>query len=118
MVRSYRGKEVDMISLAKKYEKNMALGNAHMNGKGDILGRNGKIVKTREEQLKEYYEGNRQHEMTINLKKDASEEIEKDLKKIAEENESTKPIRVKPTKTIHTDTTEGTQDIDVSKVEE
>ena len=47
MAVSYRGKEVDMVSLAKKYEKNVALGNAHMNGHGDILGKGGKIVKPR-----------------------------------------------------------------------
>ena len=55
MVKSYRGKEVDIVSLAKKNEKTVALGNAHMNGRGDRLGRGGKIVETREEMLEKYY---------------------------------------------------------------
>lgn len=55
---SYRGQPVDMDALAKKFEKEIALGNAHMNTKGDIIGRGGKVIKTREEQLAEYQEAN------------------------------------------------------------
>jgi len=86
MAISYRGKNVDMVSLAKKYEKTVALGNAHMNGRGDILGHNGKVVKTREEQLSEYYEGNKFVSETVNLKSDSSKDVEDDLKKIQSEN--------------------------------
>lgn len=45
MALSFRGHQVDMVSLAKKNEKVVALGNANMNGRGDILGKGGKIVK-------------------------------------------------------------------------
>ena len=55
---SYRGQPVDMDALAKKFEKEIALGNAHMNAKGDIVGKGGKIIKTREQQLAEYKEAN------------------------------------------------------------
>lgn len=96
MAKSYRGKTVDMVSLAKKYEKTVALGNAHMNGRGDILGKGGKVVKTREEQLAEYYEGNQQREITVNLKKDATSEVEQDLKKMAEEDEIRQKLRARP----------------------
>lgn len=54
MARSFRGKEVDMIALEKANATKVALGNAHMNTRGDILGRGGIIVKTREDQLKEW----------------------------------------------------------------
>ena len=50
---SYRGQPVDMDALAKKFEKEIALGNARMNAKGDIVGKGGKIIKTREQQLAE-----------------------------------------------------------------
>ena len=53
MARSYRGKEVDMVSLAKQNEKTVALGNAHMNAKGDILGKGGIVIKSREELIAE-----------------------------------------------------------------
>jgi hypothetical protein len=85
MAVSYRGKQVDMVSLAKKYEKNVALGNAHMNGRGDIIGHGGKIVKTREEQLAEYYEGNKAVTEEVNLKKESVKEVEKEVKKLQEE---------------------------------
>lgn len=79
MAISFRGKQVDMVSLAKKYEKTVALGNGHMNGRGDQLGRGGKVVKTREEQLKEYYEGNRYEEQSVNLKEDSMKQVEKEV---------------------------------------
>ena len=74
MVKSFRGVEVDMNKLAKKYEKTIALGNAHFNGKGDLIGRGGKIIKTREEQLKEYSEANvKTQQGTVMLSDDGSE---------------------------------------------
>ena len=109
MARSYRGKEVDMVSLAKKNEQTIALGNAHMNGRGDLLGKGGKVVKTREEQLKEYYEGNRMTETVVNLKNsESTKEVEQELKTIAEED-TKKPLRAKPTtkKPVYEDITEA-----------
>lgn len=74
MVKSYRGVEVDLNALAKKYEKTIALGNAHFNGKGDLIGRGGKVIKTREEQLKEYEEANvKVQKGTVMLSDDGSE---------------------------------------------
>lgn len=55
MVRSAKGKEVNMVELAKKHAKDVALGNAHMNANGDLLGRGGKVVKTRAELATEYH---------------------------------------------------------------
>lgn len=74
MVKSFRGVEVDINKLAKKYEKTIALGNAHFNGKGDLIGRGGKVIKTREEQLKEYTEANvKTQQGTVMLSDDGSE---------------------------------------------
>lgn len=88
MVKSYRGKEVDMISLAKKNEKTVALGNAHMNGRGDRLGRGGKIVETREEMLEKYYNANTIQQATINMKDNIEEnaKIEDELKDMTVES--------------------------------
>lgn len=55
---SMRGKEIDMEKLNLKHETIPAVGNAKMNARGDQLGPGGKIVKTREEMLKDYYEKN------------------------------------------------------------
>jgi hypothetical protein len=88
MVKSYRGKEVDMISLAKKNEKTVALGNAHMNGRGDRLGRGGKIVETREEMLEKYYNANTIQQATVNMKDNIEEnaKIEDELKDMTVES--------------------------------
>ena len=76
MVKSFRGVEVDFNSLVKNNEKAVALGNAHFNAKGDLLGRGGKIIKAREEQLKEYDEAKlRRQEGSVMLGDDGKENI-------------------------------------------
>jgi hypothetical protein len=56
--RSMRGKEVDMEKLNLKNEMTPAVGNMKVNARGDELGKAGKIVKTREEVLADYYKKN------------------------------------------------------------
>jgi len=56
--RSMRGKEVDMEKLTLKNELQLAVGNMKVNARGDEIGPGGKIVRTREEILKDYYEKN------------------------------------------------------------
>jgi hypothetical protein len=51
--RSARGKEVDMMKLVKQNEMTIAVGNAGVNARGDKLGPDGQIIKTREEILSE-----------------------------------------------------------------
>jgi hypothetical protein len=55
---SVRGKEIDMERLSLKHETEPAVGNARMNARGDELGAGGKIVKTREQILQDYYKNN------------------------------------------------------------
>lgn len=50
---TYRGKHVDMELLRFKNQHQVAVGNLNVNARGDVLGRGGVIVKTREEILKE-----------------------------------------------------------------
>lgn len=56
--RSMRGTPVDMELLRKKNELTPAVGNARVNARGDELGPGGKIVKKREEVIREYYDKN------------------------------------------------------------
>lgn len=106
MARSYRGKEVDMVSLAKTHNKTIAIGNANMNGRGDILGQGGRVVKTREEQLKEYREATRVTESSVNLKDvETTKEVETELKQLAEEDK--RPVRAKVSQPVYRDITEA-----------
>ena len=54
--RTLNGKEIDMTKLAMQNEMTVAVGNARVNARGDELGPGGKIVKKREDVLKEYYQ--------------------------------------------------------------
>jgi hypothetical protein len=53
--RSMRGKVVDMDLLRKRNELTPAVGNAKVNARGDELGPGGKIVRKREDIVKEHY---------------------------------------------------------------
>jgi hypothetical protein len=55
---SVRGKEVDMEKLSIRNETEIAVGNAKLNARGDEIGVGGKIVRTREQILKDYYNEN------------------------------------------------------------
>ena len=54
MVKSARGKEINITALRTANQYSTAVGNAKMNARGDILGKNGKIIKKREEIVNEY----------------------------------------------------------------
>jgi hypothetical protein len=61
---SVRGKEIDMEKLSLRNEKTPAVGNMRVNARGDELGEGGKIVRTREQVLQDFYAQNpsAQHE--------------------------------------------------------
>ena len=51
--KSMLGKEFDMHKLAMKNEMTVAVGNAKVNARGDELGPGGKIIRRREEVLRQ-----------------------------------------------------------------
>jgi hypothetical protein len=55
---SMQGKQIDMEKLALKNELSVAVGNMKVNARGDELGTGGKIVRTREQILQDYYKNN------------------------------------------------------------
>ena len=56
--RTMQGKTVDMDLLRQRNELTPAVGNVRVNARGDELGAGGKIVKKREDVIKEHYRGN------------------------------------------------------------
>ena len=61
MGRTYRtmnGRQVDMDKLRSQNELTPAVGNMKVNARGDELGAGGKIIRTREQIVSSYYEGN------------------------------------------------------------
>jgi hypothetical protein len=75
--KSMQGKTVDMDLLRQRNELTPAVGNARVNARGDELGPGGKIVKTREAVVKEYYESKGGMPEETAVKK--SNAVEKDL---------------------------------------
>jgi len=55
---SMRGKEVDMEKMGLRFEKTPAVGNMKVNARGDEIGEGGKVVRTREQVLQDYYAQN------------------------------------------------------------
>ena len=54
--KSANGKTVDMDMLRQRYELTPAVGNARVNARGDELGKGGKIIRNKEDVVREYYE--------------------------------------------------------------
>jgi hypothetical protein len=55
---SMRGKEIDMEKMTMRHELTPAVGNVKVNARGDELGKGGKIVRTKEQILEDYYKAN------------------------------------------------------------
>jgi hypothetical protein len=53
--KTMQGKQVDMDLLRQRNELTPAVGNAKVNARGDELGAGGKIIRKKEELLKDYY---------------------------------------------------------------
>jgi len=53
--RTAQGKTIDIDNLRLVHEHVIAVGNQKVNARGDQLGPGGKIVKTRDQVMKEYY---------------------------------------------------------------
>lgn len=58
MVRTMRGQTVDMARMAAENSHQIALGNASMNARGDVIGSNGMVVKSREQISRDYHASN------------------------------------------------------------
>jgi hypothetical protein len=72
-VRSMRGVEIDMAALVARNEGTVAVGNAKMNARGDVIGRRGEVVKTRDEIAQEYHQANPKAVRNVALKDLAGE---------------------------------------------
>lgn len=53
-----QGKQIDMEKLNLVNELTPAIGNMKVNARGDELGPGGKIIRTREQILQDYYQNN------------------------------------------------------------
>lgn len=57
-ITTLKGRQIDIAALRERHGATVALGNANMNARGDIVGRGGVVVRSSEEITKDYYESN------------------------------------------------------------
>ena len=75
MYRTSKGKMIDMDALRLQSEQSTAVGNMGVNGRGDKLGKGGKVQATVEQQTRAYYKSNpNAAPKKVNLKEDVVEE--------------------------------------------
>lgn len=67
-IRTMRGKSLDVTAIQAKNETKVAIGNANMNARGDILGPGGKVKRKREEVAHEYHQNNPKAVRRVSLK--------------------------------------------------
>lgn len=58
MVKSFKGREIDLSQILESQGNIIAAGNMRVNARGDLLGKRGKILKTREQLENEYVKNN------------------------------------------------------------
>jgi hypothetical protein len=92
-IKSMRGELVDFAKYIAQNEEAVAVGNARMNARGDIIGPGGTIVKKREEIAADYHRANPRAVKHVSIK-DISAEIaitpEQAVKQIAEQKHKKK----------------------------
>ena len=54
--KTMQGRTIDIDRLRAQNEDVVAVGNMKVNARGDMIGNGGKIVKTKEQIMKDYYE--------------------------------------------------------------
>jgi hypothetical protein len=63
--KTMRGKVVDMDLLQQRNELTPAVGNARVNARGDELGPGGRIIRKKEQMLKDYYKASTPQQQAV-----------------------------------------------------
>jgi len=100
--RSMQGRVVDLDMLIKRNELTPAVGNARVNARGDELGPVGKIIRKREEVVKDYYSTGSepvQHEKSAAQTEELTQAEQEELMAFDEEVVPAKPKASPPKST-------------------
>ena len=78
--KTMQGKTVDMDLLRQRNELTQAVGNAKVNARGDELGPGGKIIRKKEEVLRDYYNNSSSMADEVAIKRTAvKEDVQEEL---------------------------------------
>lgn len=76
MIKSARGRKINMATIVAKGEKDRAVSNVPINARGDIIDSRGEVKVTREEMSKKFYKDNLPGiEEKMSISTDGSEDI-------------------------------------------
>jgi len=92
--RSMQGRVVDLDMLIKRNELTPAVGNARVNARGDELGPGGKIIRKREDVVRDYYSAGSepvQHEKSVGQPEELTQAEQEELMAFDEEVIPKKP---------------------------
>lgn len=70
--KSIKGRTINMDEIRNFHGNQRAIGNANLNARGDLLDKNGKIIKFRHDMVQEYYNSNPNAVKHISLKDNIS----------------------------------------------
>ncbi len=73
-IKSIKGHVIDMAALMANNASTVALGNANMNARGDLVDRHGRVLKSREVVVQEYYNHNPKAVTKVSLR-DLGDEV-------------------------------------------
>jgi hypothetical protein len=104
---SMRGKPIDMDGLRAQNDEKVAIGNARMNARGDVLGRGGKIEIRRDQIIRDFYNRNPQGAAQVSLKPAVPDVFETPAQAMARmtqkaSTESAPPVKVEDAGTDET----------------
>lgn len=92
-VTSMRGAVIDVARYMAQNEDAIAIGNAMMNARGDLIGPGGQVVKKREEIAAEYHRSNPKSVRKVALKELDSEVFASPAEAMTAVNEKVKELR-------------------------
>ena len=95
MYKTTKGQTIDMDALRLASEKSTAVGNMGVNGRGDKLGRGGKVKETVAKQTRAYHKATPKVSKKISIKEDLGTKVE-EAKEELESITENMPVKEKP----------------------
>jgi len=106
--KTMQGKTIDMDLLRQRNELTPAVGNAKVNARGDELGAGGRIIKKREDVVKEYYNTDGPRPVETAVKRSANKDLTEDW--VEPEVKTTKTTAKKDPVVVETSDDEWVED--------
>tara|TARA_B100002019_G_scaffold124877_1_gene107592 strand:+ start:10789 stop:11187 length:399 start_codon:yes stop_codon:yes gene_type:complete len=92
--KTMQGKQIDMDLLRQRNELTPAVGNAKVNARGDELGPGGKIIRKKEDVLREYYENSSSMPEEVAVRRDQKVEIAQEKPATKKSKSNTSSVKI------------------------